>query len=194
VLKTIDMKEYTPMRSPPLSADTENLCNEVIIALRKIIRSIELHSRSLLKRIGLTGPQLITLREIDKRTETSAGDLAQAVSLGQATITGILERLENRNLIIRRRSESDRRKVQLQTTPAGKALLADTPPLMQESFVEALDELEDWEKTMILASLQRLVALMDARRLDAAPMLTTGSLESMEEAATSSFEIDNGGC
>ena len=60
--------------------------------------------------------------------------------------------------------------------------------------MEALNELEDWEKSMILASLQRLVALMAARRIDAAAMLTTGTLESMEDAAASSFENDNGGC
>ena len=182
------------MLTPKSSPNGAAVCDQVIFALRKIIRSIDLHSRTLVKRIGLTGPQLIVLREIDKRMETSAGELAQAVSLGQATITGILERLENRNLIVRQRSESDRRKVRLQATPAGKALLADTPPLMQESFVEALNELEDWEKSMILASLQRLVALMAARRIDAAAMLTTGTLESMEDAAASSFENDNGGC
>ena len=182
------------MGSSTSSSNSEPVCNQVIVALRKIIRAIDLHSRALVKRIGLTGPQLIVLQEIDKRDASSAGELAQAVSLGQATITGILERLENRNLIVRQRSETDRRKVRLQATPKGKELLAHTPPLMQESFVEALDKLEDWEKSMILASLQRLVALMDARRFDETLMLTPGTLESMEEAAISSFENDDGGC
>ena len=193
-MKLINAKESGFMHPPTPFSNNESICNEVIVALRKIIRAIDLHSRALVKRIGLTGPQLIVLQEINKRNKTSAGELAQAVSLGQATVTGILERLETRNLIVRQRNESDRRKVRLQTTQTGRELLADTPPLMQESFVEALDDLEDWEKSMILASLQRLVALMNARRLDAAPMLTTGVLESMVEAATPPFENDDGGC
>jgi DNA-binding MarR family transcriptional regulator len=181
------------MGSNTLFSDNETACDQIILALRKIMRSIELHSRALLKRIGLTSPQLIVLREIEKRTETSAGELAKAVSLGQATLTGILERLENRNLIARRRSDRDRRKVWLQATPTGRELLTHTPPLMQESFVEALEELEDWEKSMILASLQRLAVLMDARRLNAAPILTTGGLEMMKEDAASASQND-GGC
>jgi DNA-binding MarR family transcriptional regulator len=180
------------MRSPFSSSNSELICDQVITALRKIIRAIDLHSRVLVKRIGLTGPQLIVLREIYNRKETSAGELAQAVSLGQATITGILERLGNRNLIVRSRNESDRRKVRLQTTPAGETLLADTPPVMQESFVAALDRLEDWEKSMILASLQRLVTLMDARRIDASPLLDTSSLESAQEAGAASYLNDQG--
>lgn len=158
--------------------NTASVCDQVLVSLRKIIQSIDLHSRALVKRIGLTGPQLIVLKEIAARGETSAGEIARAVSLGQATITGILERLEKRDLITRGRSDTDRRKVQLRATQTGERLLADTPPLMQEAFVEAFDGLEDWEKSMILSSLQRIVALMDARQIQAAPILATGSLDS----------------
>jgi DNA-binding MarR family transcriptional regulator len=193
-LKIIDAKESANMRSSAPPSNSEPVSDQVITALRKIIRAIDLYSRALVKRFGITGPQLIVLREIDNQTGMSAGELAQAVSLGQATLTGILERLENRKLVIRRRSEADRRKVQLRVTPAGKELLADTPPLMQESFVEALDKLEDWEKSMILASLQRLVTLMDARRIDVAPILTTGRLESLDESTASSIQNDQSSC
>lgn len=52
---------------------------------------------------------------------------------------------------------------------------------MQESFVEAFDKLEDWEKSMILSSLQRLVSLMDAQHIDAAPLLAAEQLETSKE-------------
>jgi len=154
-----------------------SVCDQVLVALRKIIQSIDMHSRALVKRFGLTGPQLVVLREIASRKETTAGEIARAVSLGQATLTGILERLEKRGLVTRLRSESDRRRVQLHATLAAEALLAETPPLMQEAFVESFSNIEAWEKSMILASLQRLVALMDAGRIQAAPILATGSLD-----------------
>ena len=153
------------------------MSDEVLIALRKIIQSIDLNSRSLVKRVGLTGPQLLLLQEISKCGELSGGKLAKAVSLSQATVTGIVERLEKRGLVTRRRSQIDKRKVLVQVTPGGEELLENAPSLMQESFVQQFGNLRDWEQAMILSSLQRLVALMDARAIDASPFLTTGPID-----------------
>ena len=48
---------------------------------------------------------------------------------------------------------------------------------MQESFTEQFGELHAWEQQMILSSLYRLVTMMDAKQIAAAPMLTTGAIE-----------------
>jgi len=165
------------MSSIPHRSERVSVCDQVLVSLRKIMQSIDMHSHTLIKRFGLTGPQLIVLREIATRGESTAGEIARAVSLGQATITGILDRLEKRNLITRWRDDADRRRIHLGITPTGERLLSDTPPLMQEAFVEAFDGIEDWEKSMILSSLQRLVTLMNARQIDAAPILATGLLD-----------------
>ena len=143
------------MSSIPYRSERVSVCDQVLVSLRKIMQSIDMHSRTLVKRFGLTGPQLIVLREIATRGETTAGEIAKAVSLGQATITGILDRLEKRNLITRLRNDADRRRIQLRATSAGESLLADAPPIMQEAFVEAFIGIEDWEKSMILASRAR---------------------------------------
>ena len=163
--------------------DSGNVSEQVLVALRKIIQSIELHSRTLVKRFGLTSPQLIVLREIKAHGEVTAGEIAHAVSLSQATVTGIIERLEKRGLIYRQRSCNDRRKILLQATQEAVTLLAEAPPLMQESFIKAFGELQDWEKSMILSSLQRLVTLMDAQHINAAPILTTDTLDASQDEA-----------
>jgi ABC-type glutathione transport system ATPase component len=82
--------------------------DSVMIALRKIIQAIDTNSKQLVKRVGLTGPQLVILQEITRMGEVTAGEIAQAVSLSQATVTGILERMEKRGLLARRRSERDK--------------------------------------------------------------------------------------
>ena len=147
--------------------------DNVIIALRKIIQAIDQNSRSLFKRIGLTGPQLVILQGIDSRTEISVGELSREVSLSQATVTSVLERMESRGLVERRRSHGDRRRVLVRVTDAGRNLLESAPPLMQETFVEQFNQLPDWEQTMILSSLQRLVSLMKAKSISASPFLET---------------------
>lgn len=162
-----------PDHSEPTSTA---LCNLVLVSLRKIIQSIDLHSRFLVKQYGLTGPQLIVLQEIAKAGEAPIGKIAKACSLSQATVTGVLERLEKRSLVARQRSDMDRRQVLVKTTEAGDRLLENAPPPMQENFVEQYNQLQDWEQAMILGALQRIVAMMGAERLQAAPFLATGAI------------------
>ena len=137
-----------------------------------------------MRQFGLTGPQLIVLQEISRREEVSAGEIAKAISLGQATVTGILERLENRGLIVRQRSNSDKRRVLVQATSASKQLLEKTPPPMQEHFIQQLTNLQDWEQAMILSSLQRIVSMMDAKNIKAAPILVAGPIDEIKENLT----------
>jgi DNA-binding MarR family transcriptional regulator len=134
---------------------------QVLVELRKITQFSNLHSRWLFKSTGLTGPQLMVLREIAANEGIAASEIAKAISLSPSTLTGVLKRLEKRHLITRAHSPKDRRKVLLETTPAGDAVLATEPSLMQESFVDGFSELQKWEQTMILTVLRRLVALME---------------------------------
>ncbi len=154
-----------------------SISDEVLISLRKLIRAIDLHSRYLSKIFGLTGPQLIVLREVFQRKELSPGELAASISLSQATVTGITDRLEKRGLLTKRKSDIDRRKTLIRATDAGQQLLEQAPPPIQESFLEQFDTLKNWEQAMILSSLQRLVDMMDAQDIDAGPILTTSAID-----------------
>lgn len=166
--------------------------DRIIAALRRIIRAIDLHSRRLAERYGLTWPQLAVLREAERLGATSAGDLARAANLSQATVTGILDRLERRGLVTRRRSGEDRRSVIVEMTEAGVSLLRGAPSLLQDRFREELEKLEQWEQTMILGTLQRIAHMMEAPGIEAAPMLDAGAVFS-EPAAEDAAEYPASG-
>ena len=151
--------------------DGRALCDDMLSALRRIIQFIDLHSKHLVKKFGLTGPQLIILQEIAKSGEISASEIAKAISLSQATVTGILDRLEKRELIFRRRSHHDRRRVLLKITKEGDHLLEAAPPPMQERFTQQFVRLQKWEQYMMLSSLNRILALMGASEMPAADIL-----------------------
>ena len=85
-----------------------SLEDQVIVALRRITRAIDLHSRGLMQEFGLTAPQLAALQAVQRLQPITAGALARSIHLSQATITGILSRLERRDLISRARSDADR--------------------------------------------------------------------------------------
>ncbi len=133
----------------------------IFIALKQISRAMDLHSRALERRYGLTGPQLLLLRRLEGRREESVSDLARRASLSQATVTDVLDRLESRGLVTRRRSESDRRRVMAQITAAGIQALAPGPSLFQDQFMSEFGSLQTWEQTLILSSLQRVAAMLE---------------------------------
>ena len=68
-------------------------CRDMLVSLRKITQAITLHSRDLSRRYGLTGPQLTILSEIANHQTLSVTELARYISLSQATVTDILNRV-----------------------------------------------------------------------------------------------------
>jgi DNA-binding MarR family transcriptional regulator len=151
----------------------EQRCRDMLVSLRKITQAITLHSRDLSRRYGLTGPQLIILSEIANNETLSVTELARYISLSQATVTDILNRLEKRGLIERTRDSVDRRRVLIRITDQCRQILSQTPPPLQETFVERYSALSEWEQLMILSAFKRVVDLMSAGKIDAAPFLST---------------------
>jgi len=154
-----------------LDPDYVSLDEQVLISLRQIIRATDLQSRRLGRETGLTTPQLVVLRAIGAQELPTASYIAKSVSLSQATVTTILNRLENKGLIERHRSEKDKRRVNLILTTEGLAVFRSAPKPLQESFLRRFKTLEGWEQHQIVACLERVARMMDASELDAAPML-----------------------
>jgi len=151
--------------------------DEVLVALRRVIRATDLHSRHLAKTTGLTAPQILLLQTIRDRGEVTIGELAMDISLSQATVTTILDRLEKRGLVYRKRSSTDKRKVHAHLTEAAQEVLKSAPIPLQEQFTRQFADLQEWEQTMIISSLQRIAKMMDAEHIDASPVLDLGLLD-----------------
>lgn len=151
--------------------------DQIVSSLRRIIRAIDLQSRRIVDECGLTGPQLVVLRETARLGGASVSALTRGVNLSQPTVSGILDRLEKRGLVRRDRSEQDRRALLVSVTADGEGMLDDAPSLLQDRFRSELARLEEWERTQMLSTLQRLAGMMDAESIDAAPMLETGAID-----------------
>lgn len=150
---------------------------DVLIALRRVIRATDLHSKQLIKTATVTAPQLLLMQAINRQGDAIISKLAQEVSLSQATVTTILDRLEKRELIYRKRSEQDKRKVHVHLTEQGQEILHKAPTALQHQFAQKFEALDNWEQCMILSALQRIAQMMDAQDIDASPFLETGELD-----------------
>jgi len=154
-----------------------DISDEVLRNLRRIIRAIDLHSKRLAGNQGLTGSQALIMRELVRAEEPlPISTLAGRVSLSHATVTDILNRLERKGHVIRTRDERDKRRILVDLTRSGRALIDSVPSLLQEQFLSRFRSLADWEQTAILSNLQRVATLMDAESLEAAPFLASGTI------------------
>lgn len=154
-----------------------NSVDEVLVALRRVIRATDLHSKHLAKTTGLTAPQILLLQTLRDKGEVTIGELANEMSLSQATVTTILDRLEKRDLVFRERSTEDKRKVHAYLTDEAMETLKEAPIPLQEQFARQFGDLQEWEQTMIISSLQRVAQMMDAQHIDASPVLDIGMLD-----------------
>ena len=154
-----------------------NSLEQVLISLRRVIRATDLHSKHLAKTTGLTAPQLLLLQTIRDKGNVTIGELANHISLSQATVTTILDRLEKRELVYRKRSTTDKRKVHAYLTDKAVEVLKEAPVPLQEQFAQQFNDLQLWEQTMIISSLQRIAQMMDAQNIDASPVLDVGLLD-----------------
>lgn len=88
--------------------------------------------------IGLTGPQRLVIRIVSRYPRILAGELAAVLHLHPSTLTGILERLEGRRLLLRRTDDRDRRRAVLELTRAGKRLDVPSTGTIEASVARAL--------------------------------------------------------
>lgn len=170
--------------APPRNDHSENAMaakEDVLIAIRKIIRATDIHSRQLTKSVGLTAPQLLVMQAINHLGAVAISRLSSEVSLSQATVTTIIDRLERRGYLARQRSERDKRVVHALLTDAGREALENAPTPLQEAFSVRFEQLESWEQSHILSALQRVAAMMGADDLDASPFLDLGDLTRYDE-------------
>ena len=77
-------------------------------------------SKRMESKIGVTGPQRLVIRIVGRQPGISAGGLAEIMHVHPSTLTGILKRLEQREMLTRRTDPNDARRALFALTPKGK--------------------------------------------------------------------------
>lgn len=162
--------------SPKLCDPSLDDAFRIVAQIRRIVRAIHLHSQELSRSAGLTVAQLVLLQAVAAAPDgqATATYLRQDVGVNAATMSGLVDRLVRRDLLARQRSEIDRRVVLLTLTAAGRQALAESPSPLQGRVLARLRDLPPLERAEILASLERVVGLMQADDLGAGPILVPG--------------------
>lgn len=128
-------------------------------AMRRLQQAGEMHAKRVARHGGLIPMQLLILRVLADETRLTASALSRRVSLTAATLSGLLDRLEERGLLQRQRDGQDRRRQWLVLAEAGRVLLEEAPPLLPPEFRERFAALPEWERHALTAALLRAAEL-----------------------------------
>ncbi len=149
---------------------------DILRSLRRIVRRVEAASVDLEASQGVTAPQLLCLRALVRAGHLTQIELSREVHLSASTLVGVIDRLEAKGLVTRRRDAEDRRRIHVEPTESGRRTERASPEPLQHQLERGLDALPESERDAIAKSLVRLVGLLEAEHIDAAPMLTSGPI------------------
>lgn len=147
-------------RKNAASGDREETLAHVVQTVHRIFKVVDTFSRQALREFGVSGPQIWALRAIDAYAGLTIGGLAEKMYLHISTVSGILDRLEERGLIERRRSSDDRRVTRLQVTARGRGVLARAPEPPRSLVLRGLRALPAAELRRLRRALDTLAAIM----------------------------------
>lgn len=131
--------------------------------LRQIAHELDKHSKYLQETYHVTVPQIITLREIYEHGPVSFSELTEIVSLNNSTVTGIVDRLERQNLVMRTRTARDRRRIDIVITEDGTRFVQEIPAPIQASLIEGLEAMNPERVETILWAINTILALLQGR-------------------------------
>lgn len=145
----------------------------IIDDIRRIFQVINDHSRIVEKETGLTGPQLWALKIIADASPIKVSMLANRMYLHPATVVGILDRLEMKELVKRERSKEDRRVVEIVLTDNGSKLVINTSDVAQNLLVKGLEAIPSDNLMQIATGLEQVVSILGVQ--EAPPRLIRSS-------------------
>jgi len=142
---------------------------DALEAVRRLVRALRLAANRARDIVGVSSAELFVLRALEEGgPAASLNELAARTYTDQSSASPIVERLRRRRLIRRRRSTVDARRVTIELTDTGRALLARAPAPPQEGLVMALTRLPAADRDALARGLTQLVAEMGLAHLRAA--------------------------
>jgi DNA-binding MarR family transcriptional regulator len=147
---------------------------EILVKLRKIIRSINLESKKIEKEFGISIPQLLVLKYLSDQNDyrAFAKDIKGYINLNASTVSGIISRLESKGLVYKMTKLNDKRATYIILTAKGADLLLKSPPTLQEKLSQRLKNLTPEQIEELDRNIELLTLILNVEDMDAAPLLT----------------------
>lgn len=143
----------------PAAADLDVLAPRGLgFRMRLISQLMGRRFQELLTPFDLTPTHWVVLCCLWRQNDLPATRIAEQLQQVGGTITGVLDRLQERGLIERHRDPQDRRIWRICLTPAGRALEPQLTPLARQLLRETLQDFSEQEQQQLSDLLDRAIA------------------------------------
>jgi len=140
---------------------------QVIYLIRRLIQAEEFYTKELEKKYRVSVPQLGCLLALYENGPMPPSQVAKHIMVKSSTVTGIIDRLEQKGLVERSRISSDRRVITIGLTESGRMLAQNSPLPIQERIVDGYKNLPPNEREDIIRALKKLSSMLDSNAMEA---------------------------
>lgn len=128
--------------------------------LRKIDYIIRKKGREILQDYKMTIPQFTALQIMINNEDITIGELSQKMNLACITITDLVSRMENTELVLRKKDEKDKRVVRIEVLDKGHEILHLVMEKRRDYLSEKLTDIDSENKHALNDALEKLFDAM----------------------------------
>lgn len=129
----------------------------ILDSIRRLVRMLRVSDRQAQAELGVSGAQLFVLTELAKTPSLSLNDLASRTLTDQSSVSVVVTRLVQAGLVTRDRDTRDARRLVLNLTRSGQALLQHAPAVAQQRLMAVFDRLSDDERRKFADTFEAIV-------------------------------------
>jgi DNA-binding MarR family transcriptional regulator len=159
---TTTARPETPMKAPPARPPRELLASPTFL-LKHLTWAMKDQKHAAFEASGLNPMHYAVLALLDEGARETQATIADALGYDRSYLVGLLDELEERGLIERRRDPDDRRRHLVKLMPAGKETLTKLRVVLKRFEKEFLAPLDAEERATFQGFLRRLAGHHDER-------------------------------
>ena len=129
----------------------------ILDSVRRLVRFLRIRDRASQTQVGLSGAQLFVMHELGRTPSLSLSELAQRTLTDQSSVSVVVTRLVDAGFVSRDRDTHDARRLVLNLTKNGRALLQRSPAPPQQKLLEVVDRLSSADRKRLADLFSRLI-------------------------------------
>jgi DNA-binding MarR family transcriptional regulator len=133
----------------------------MLTLVKRIMSVVKQNFESDFKKMGVTQSQILVMRVLNLRGDMKVSDISKELDLSNSTVSGIIDRLVEKKIVQRKRSEEDRRIVMISLAdeyrqPVKKGLNA-----FAQKMRKALSTMTEEDVDSIIRGLEKLEKILE---------------------------------
>lgn len=144
-----------------MTQENEQMIKKTVVALRRLLRAVYIDNAKMSRQYGVTGAQGGVVRSLRDSGPASSAQLSRTLYVKPSSMTGLIDRLEKKRLVVRTPKIGDRRVSIIRLTPEGEELSRQLPDPLEMKLVSNLSDLDTGHVKQVSAVVDELLSMIE---------------------------------